>query len=229
MPIFLIHGFRWERNDLRRFVAAEDVLDAAPDYTMSTFSNKAMVNALRRSYRPLLAQLPKLTLVESYDPDDDSAEIAEPYAYVADTIIRQDKAINASDVINHGPALKPEGWIAMCDLRDILAKDEQIGWWVIYNGDPERADWGPESNSWEEDEEIKGEEKIEKKDHIVQPTRPQALEVGPAESASSGNQTQHDFDSQKPKQKKFSGIKSLFMGAGSSQASTRSSSSRTLA
>lgn len=164
MPIYLIHGFRWERNDLRRFVAAEDVLDAAPDYTMSTFSNKAMVAALRRSHRNILADLPNLSLVEAYDPDDDSAEIAEPYAYVADTIVKQDKAINASGVINHGPALRCDGWNAMCELRDILAKDETIGWWVIYNGDPERADWGDESRSCEDDDgnhngEIEGIEK----------------------------------------------------------------------
>lgn len=47
-------------------------------------------------------------------------------------------SINVQEVIAAGPGLTNRAWEAMADLRDNLAKGEDIGWWVIYNGDPER-------------------------------------------------------------------------------------------
>ena len=32
-----------------------------------------------------------------------------------------------------------ERWEKMCELRDLLAPGERIGWWVVWNGDVERG------------------------------------------------------------------------------------------
>ncbi|KPI40356.1 uncharacterized protein AB675_7594 [Cyphellophora attinorum] len=45
---------------------------------------------------------------------------------------------NVHDITNDQP-IPPDAWDAMAELRDKLAKEETIGWWVVYNGDPERA------------------------------------------------------------------------------------------
>jgi len=48
-------------------------------------------------------------------------------------------SINVEDVIADGPGLTTQAWEALADLRDKIAEGEKIGWWVVYNGDPERA------------------------------------------------------------------------------------------
>ena len=45
---------------------------------------------------------------------------------------------NVHDITNDHP-IPSDAWDALAELRDKLAKDEKIGWWVVYNGDPERA------------------------------------------------------------------------------------------
>lgn len=48
-------------------------------------------------------------------------------------------SINVEEVIAEGPGLTTKAWEALADLRDKIAEGEKIGWWVVYNGDPERA------------------------------------------------------------------------------------------
>ncbi|KIW12553.1 hypothetical protein PV08_09830 [Exophiala spinifera] len=50
-----------------------------------------------------------------------------------------DLSLNVEDVIATGPGLTNKAWEALADLRDKIAPNEKIGWWVVYNGDPERA------------------------------------------------------------------------------------------
>lgn len=47
-------------------------------------------------------------------------------------------SVNLEDVTSEGPGLTARGWEALADLRDKIAPGERIGWWVVYNGDPER-------------------------------------------------------------------------------------------
>ncbi|KAK5940319.1 hypothetical protein PMZ80_007739 [Knufia obscura] len=47
-------------------------------------------------------------------------------------------SINIEDAMSSGPAVTPQAWEALAELRDKLAEGEKIGWWVIYNGDPDR-------------------------------------------------------------------------------------------
>jgi len=75
-------------------------------------------------------------------------------------------SINVEDVVAAGTGLAARGWEAMADLRDKIAAGEKIGWWVVYNGDPERYYEGMD----EEDEddnviEEEDEEAEEMEDH----------------------------------------------------------------
>lgn len=45
---------------------------------------------------------------------------------------------NVEDVIAEGSGFSSEHWEALADLRDKVAESEKIGWWVVYNGDPDR-------------------------------------------------------------------------------------------
>ena len=48
-------------------------------------------------------------------------------------------SVNVEEVIANGPGLTNKAWEALADLRDKIAEGEKIGWWVVYNGDPERG------------------------------------------------------------------------------------------
>ncbi|EXJ57343.1 hypothetical protein A1O7_07690 [Cladophialophora yegresii CBS 114405] len=47
-------------------------------------------------------------------------------------------SVNVEEVLADGPGLTNKAWEALADLRDKIAEGEKIGWWVVYNGDPER-------------------------------------------------------------------------------------------
>jgi hypothetical protein len=66
-------------------------------------------------------------------------------------------SLNVEEVISEGPGLTNRAWEALADLRDKIASGEKIGWWVVYNGDPERAfdDYDDDDeyyNEYEDDE-----------------------------------------------------------------------------
>ncbi|KAK5096009.1 hypothetical protein LTS08_007892 [Lithohypha guttulata] len=48
-------------------------------------------------------------------------------------------SLSIEDAMSSGPAVTPQQWEALAQLRDKLAEGEKIGWWVVYNGDPDRA------------------------------------------------------------------------------------------
>ncbi|KAK5553384.1 hypothetical protein LTR46_008743 [Exophiala xenobiotica] len=48
-------------------------------------------------------------------------------------------SVNVEEVLADGPGLTNKAWEALADLRDKIAEGEKIGWWVVYNGDPERS------------------------------------------------------------------------------------------
>jgi hypothetical protein len=48
-------------------------------------------------------------------------------------------SLNVEEVVAEGPGVNAAAWEAFADLRDKIAPGEKIGWWVVYNGDPERA------------------------------------------------------------------------------------------
>lgn len=48
-------------------------------------------------------------------------------------------SVNVEEVMSSGAGVTPQAWEALAELRDKLAEGEKIGWWVVYNGDPERS------------------------------------------------------------------------------------------
>ncbi|KEF60371.1 uncharacterized protein A1O9_01931 [Exophiala aquamarina CBS 119918] len=61
-------------------------------------------------------------------------------------------SMNVEEVISEGPGLTNRAWEALADLRDKIASGEKIGWWVVYNGDPQRA-----FDDYDDDDEYDGE------------------------------------------------------------------------
>ncbi|KAL9634375.1 MAG: hypothetical protein Q9164_004126 [Protoblastenia rupestris] len=157
MPIYLIHGFRWSRKAIRIHVILHNVEDAAPDYTMSSSSNRAMIASLRRLHPKLLVDLPDLQMVEEYDPSNESAfSSVQEYAYLADKVVKHSTGIDVKEVQDSGiPAAQ---WGAMADLREEVSKGEKLGWYVVFNGDPERGDRGGGRVVVEEDVEVREEQ-----------------------------------------------------------------------
>jgi hypothetical protein len=67
-------------------------------------------------------------------------------------------SLNVEEVVAEGPGFTSQAWEALAELRDKLAEKEKIGWWIVYNGDPERAfDVNEEDKEDEEDEKTKEE------------------------------------------------------------------------
>jgi len=61
--------------------------------------------------------------------------------------------VNVEEVVAEGPGFTHQAWEALAELRDTLAEKEKIGWWVVYNGDPERRTDGSEEDDEDGEEE----------------------------------------------------------------------------
>lgn len=60
--------------------------------------------------------------------------------------------LDVEDVISQGHGLNSSASEAFAELRDKYAEGAKIGWWVVYNGDPERAVSDYEYDTQSEDE-----------------------------------------------------------------------------
>lgn len=167
MPVYIVHGFRWPRGGLsgiRVFVVLHNVEDAAAEYIQQPVTAKALLETFKRIEPDAMSRLPRLHFIEQYDPDDlsDNA-VSQPYAYVADKVLTiPDKTMpenglgrNIEELVKQGSGLSEESQQALAELKDKYAPDEQIGWWVVYNGDPER---GYDDEEYAEQDEEEGEE-----------------------------------------------------------------------
>lgn len=135
----------------------------------------------------------RLRFIEQYDPDDVQSEtaVSQPFAYVADRVIpfgdgdleegggKKDEAgaaatasatatartigIDLEEVMNAGPGISEEAAQAFADLRDKYAAGEKIGWYLVYNGDPERS--FPHD---EEEEEVEEEQEGDEDEEAVE-------------------------------------------------------------
>lgn len=80
-------------------------------------------------------------------------------------------SMNVTELIAQGPGSTPKAWEALADLRDKIAAGEKIDWWVIYNGDPERACDDDDSGYDEEEDEGVVEGQAEEIHEDQQPNR----------------------------------------------------------
>jgi hypothetical protein len=118
-----------------------------------------------KTYPEIMAKLPSLRLLEQYDPEDLVTK-EQPYAYVCDQVHEVKLSVDIEEI--RGRGVTDEAWTALMDLRDQIAVGQDIGWFVVINGDPER--WAPpletdeEEDSEEEEDDDEGEEEGEDAD-----------------------------------------------------------------
>lgn len=162
MPVYMLHGFRWPREGftgIRVFVVLHNLEEAAAEYLQQPLTTQLVRECLAKTQPDLMPRLPELSFIEQYDPADESpATVSQPFAYVAAKVVTipdggmgpgGGPGLNIEDVVEQGSGLSDDATEALEALRDRLAPGEKIGWFMVYNGDPER--WYPPSE--EEDEE----------------------------------------------------------------------------
>jgi len=171
MVVYALHGFRWYRAargmipGIRGHIILENLEDAAAEYVQNPTTNRVIIESFKRTNPNILSHLPDLQLIEQHDPEDISpAAVSQPYAFVAaKTHVFGDStqpggalSLDLDNIVSEGPGLSESGLEALSKLRDTLAPEEKIGWFIVYNGDPERRypGMGEESNEGGDDVEM---------------------------------------------------------------------------
>ena len=149
MPTYLVHGFRWPRALVRIHIILQNLDDAAAEWLVAPKTTLALLKNFSLLYPECMQHLQKLRFVEQYDPSDSSqSAVSQPYAYVADMIEEVKLGVDIDEV--RGRGLNNEQWNAIMELRDKLAPEEKVGWFIVVCGDEERA--APHESSTESSE-----------------------------------------------------------------------------
>ena len=137
MPTYLLHGFRWPRPLIRIHIVMQDMDDAAPEWLVAPGTTLALQKNFTELYPECMRHLKGLRFIEQHDPNDVSAAgVSQPYAYVADMVEEVKLGRDIDEV--RGKGLNNDQWAAIMDLRDKLAPDEKVGWFVVVCGDEDR-------------------------------------------------------------------------------------------
>lgn len=162
MPVYMLHGFRWPRGGftgIRVYIVLHNLEEAAAEYLQQPLTTELLLESLKRIHPDLMPRLPELRFIEQYDPADETSNtVSHPFAYVGAKVLTISDGesmppgvgpgANIEDAVEQGSGLSDDAMQALETLRDRLAPGEKIGWFMVYNGDPDR--WYPPS---EEDEE----------------------------------------------------------------------------
>ena len=144
MPTYLLHGFRWPRNLVRIHIILQNIDDAAAEWLVAPDTTPALLKNFHQLFPECVVHLPNLRFVEQYDPNDTSPNsVSQPYAYVADVVEEVRLGVDIDEV--RGRGLNNEQWTAIMELRDKLAPEEKVGWYIVVCGDEER--WAPPSSA----------------------------------------------------------------------------------
>ena len=140
MPVYLLHGFRWPRQLVRIHVILQNIDDAAADWLIAPMTTRALLRNFKQLYPEIMQSLPTLRFYEQYDPTDiGESGKSQPYAYVAD--IAEEIKLGAEVDSIRGRGVSNEQWAGLMELRDKLAPDEKVSWYIVVCGDEER--WAP--------------------------------------------------------------------------------------
>ncbi|PNS17577.1 hypothetical protein CAC42_8120 [Sphaceloma murrayae] len=151
MPVYLLHGFRWPRPLIRIHIILQNLDDAAAEWLVAPGTTECLIENLTELYPELMEQLPHLRFAEQYDPDDLGPNAgSQPHAYVADVCHEIKLGLDVDEV--RGKGVSNDQWAALLELRDKLAPEEKVGWFIVVCGDEER--FAPP----EAEEETEGEE-----------------------------------------------------------------------
>lgn len=136
---------------------------ASPGWIMSSRTSEVLVTDFRKRWPRLMAELPELHFVEQYDPAATiRVETRSDFAFVADQVKECGLSIDAAMLTRIAAPKEAEDPGALGGLRDMLSKDAEIGWWIVYNGDTEREDLGSGDDEEEEEEVVVEEKDMEK-------------------------------------------------------------------
>ncbi|KGM92698.1 AP-2 complex subunit sigma [Paracoccidioides brasiliensis Pb18] len=176
MVTYILYGFRWNRiaspsaYGIRAYIAIANIVDAAAEYLQHPITNAVILDSFKHIDPNILTHLPDLQLIEQYDPDDLSADaVSQPYAYVsaktltmgAKALSRTGLGLSLQEIVQLDPGLSTAGTEVFKKLKDELAPASEIGWFVVYNGEPERAyESSDESSSVAEDEDVVTDRKL---------------------------------------------------------------------
>ncbi|KAF2234167.1 hypothetical protein EV356DRAFT_428115, partial [Viridothelium virens] len=140
MPVYLLHGFRWPRPLVRIHIILQNLDDAAAEWLIAPPTTQALLRNFKDLYPEVMESLPSLRFYEQYDPNDVSESgKSQPYAYVAD--IAEEIKLGAEVDAIRGRGVSNEQWAGLMELRDKLAPDEKVSWYIVVCGDEER--WAP--------------------------------------------------------------------------------------
>ncbi|KAJ5872869.1 uncharacterized protein N7529_005222 [Penicillium soppii] len=160
MPVYMLHGFRWPRagfTGIRVYIVLHNLEEAAAEYIQQPLTTELLSESFHKTQADLVPRLPELSFIEQYDPaDETSGTVSQDYAYVAARVMEIPDGgdgrgggggggQNIEDVVEQGSGLTEDQTKALEELRDRLAPGEKIGWYLVYNGDPDR--WYPESET----------------------------------------------------------------------------------
>jgi len=141
------------------YVVLHNLEDAAAEYLQQPLTEELIIESLKRTQPDLMPRLPDLHFIEQYDPADESSNtVSQPFAYVGAKVVTipdsgtsadAGPGLNIEEVVEQGSGLTDDATEALAALRDRLAPGEHIGWYMVYNGDPDR--FYPESDEDEDD------------------------------------------------------------------------------
>jgi hypothetical protein len=154
MPVYFIHGFRWPRALIRIHIILHNLEDSAAEWLVAPSTTAEMLDNFNHLYPDSMEHLKQLRFVEQYDPDDTAAGSgSQPYAYVADVVEEVKLGVDVDEI--RGKGVPNDQWAAIMELRDQLAPEEKVAWYIVVCGDEER--WAPRASA----EEVQLEEPVQ--------------------------------------------------------------------
>lgn len=174
MPVYMLYGFRWPRagfTGIRVYIVLHNLEDATAEYLQQPVTHQLMLDSLKKTEPGIVSRLPDLRFIEQYDPDDTTSEtaVSKPFAYVAGKVLTMPDmtsagmslGLDAEELVKKS-GLDQDAMDALTEFRDKYAAGEKIGWWIVYNGDPDRS--FPQVEEEEEDESLMDEDEYESED-----------------------------------------------------------------
>jgi hypothetical protein len=165
MPVYMLHGFRWPRagfTGIRVYIVLHNLEEAAAEYIQQPLTTELIAESFHKTQADLMTRLPELSFIEQYDPaDETSGTVSQDYAYISTRVLEIPEdgsggGENIENCVEQGSGLTDDQMAALEQLRDRLAPGEKIGWYLVYNGDPER--WYPDSEEdYDSEEEFEDE------------------------------------------------------------------------
>ncbi|KKK12975.1 hypothetical protein P175DRAFT_0499612 [Aspergillus ochraceoroseus IBT 24754] len=182
MPVYMLYGFRWPRagfTGIRVYIVLHNLEDATAEYIQRPITTHLLLESFKNTEPNIVSNLPELSFIEQYDPEDETDEaVSKPYAYVGAKVISIPDADTASpgsywnaDLFQENP-LDTSAAKALAEMRDKYAAGERIGWWIVYNGDPERYyphSEGEEDSIMEEDDDDYDDNEYDRDEYVSEP------------------------------------------------------------